>query len=466
MVAQTSFSRTFLANDFEFVNKNRFGFPTEKQENAAVQQISIAQDLLFKLNATSNLSVKLWNTENYRQIQPAIGTRNDQAKQIDNSFRLMGEYIKSGKFIPKTHSISYNLKVRAAFFNDVLNFESDVVTLSRSTVQTAQTQIENTFLFHDKLGLQTGIDFQHFTADVDGYGTASKIEKRSSVFALLRYRPNDKLNITANFRQAFVEGFNPNPTPSFGVDYRVISFAKHFMTLKTAISAAYRVPTLNERFWKSGGNPNIKPESATNMEIGLLHQFVGENLNLENSITAYKNVVDNWILWKQGTSFWSPENVLQVEAKGIEISTKLRYKYKSFSILSGLQYQFTQSIQLKSVLLEEQNKQLTFIPLHSAGIFALLQYRNYLLNFNTSYAGKRFTTTDNSDFLPNYYLTNLSLGYQYTLKKFVENESKSENAMSFAIWFRVYNVTNETYQTMVSRAMPLRSYAISLQISF
>jgi iron complex outermembrane receptor protein len=329
-------------------------------------------------------------------------------------------------------------------------------------VQTWQTQIENTLCFNTNITLQTGFDFQYFAAQVDGYGAEIKQEKRSSLFALLRYQPNSKLNISANFRQAFIEGFSPSPTPSLGLDYQVFSNSKNIVTLKTNFSYAYRVPTLNERFWKNSGNPNLQPEMSHSGEIGLQHQFITKKWNFYNNITYYNSLVDNWILWKQGANFWYPENLLQVNAKGLEISTKISYTSTNFSVLGGLQYQFTQSILVKSTLPEEQDKQLSYIPLHTSGVFGLLQYKRILLNFSTNYLGKRFTTTDNLNFLPAYFLTNLSVGYQHNFKPL----RKSQEKTSLSLWFRIYNLTNETYQNVEAKAMPLRNYTVSLQFSF
>jgi len=466
MASQTTFSQNICANNFPFINKNRFGSPTETQENAAIQQISISQDLLWKVSKQSNFSLKVWNTESYRQIQPAMNTRNDQAKQTDKNFRMMAEYAlqypirkNSDK---KFGKITGETKVRVAHFNDILNYESDVVSNGNSMVQTTQTQVENTLYFNSRMALQTGADFQYFLATVDGYGTDNKIEKRNSIFALFRYQISNKLHISANFRQAFVEGFSPNPTPSLGICYDLLQDTKHILQLKGNLSTAYRVPTLNERFWKNSGNPNLKPENSYHTEISLLHSWTKDSWKMENSTTFYYSIVDNWILWKQGSRFWYPENILEVHARGAEIASKIRYTSNDFSILTGVQYQFTQSIQTKTTFAEEQNKQLIYVPLHTAGAFAMAQYKQYLLQIHTNYTGNRFILTDNSAFLPAYLLSNLALGYKYSIK----NNAQINENIDFTLYLRINNASNETYQNMEMRAMPLRNYTISLQMSF
>jgi iron complex outermembrane receptor protein len=225
---------------------------------------------------------------------------------------------------------------------------------------------------------------------------------------------------------------------------------------------AYRVPTLNERFWQPGGNPNLKPEQSVNGEVGVEYQWLGEKWKVENSVTMYHSLVDNWVLWRQGERFWYPDNLLQVYARGVELNSKLAYKTTNFSLITGLQYQFTKSTQSKAMFQEEIGKQLSYVPIHTGGFFALLNWNNYSLQFNSNYTGKRYTTTDNLNSLTPYVLTNLSVGYVLKMKKLREKQTKSH----LQFWLRCYNLTNETYQNVESRAMPLRNYQLSVQFGF
>lgn len=453
-----------LQNDFEFVNKNRYGNPIERQVNAGLHQFGFTQDLQYEANAKNKFLIKSWYADSYRQIQPAMGARNDEATQKDQNLRFMFGYHHN----PNTEKQQTNkvfqrdlLKIQAAFFTDILDYQSNTVALSRSAVQTLQSQVEQNFVIGNNFVLQTGFDLQYFNSTVDGYGN-DKTEKRASVFALLRYNPSSKLNLTANFRQAFVEGYLPSPTPTLGMSWQLYTHSSHLVLLKSNVAMAYRVPTLNERFWKPGGNPNLKPEQSVNGEIGVEYQWLGEKWKLENNLTMYHSLVDNWVLWRQGERFWYPDNLLQVYARGVEISSKIAYKTTNFGFITGLQYQFTKSTQSKAMFQEELHKQLSYVPLHAGGFFALLNWKSYSLQLNSNYTGLRYTTTDNLNSLAPYLLTNLSVGYELKMKKLREKQAKS----LLQFWLRCYNLTNEAYQNVESRAMPLRSYSVSVQFGF
>jgi iron complex outermembrane receptor protein len=456
MALQTTFYQNSLQNDFEFTNITKFDSPTEKQTNAAIRQFGFTQDLAFKIGKASKLTLRTWYTDSYRQIQAPMASAAANARQEDKNLRLMAEY-----FLPykKTKTI-----VRTAFFNDYLVYTSDNTPPSHATVQTLQAQIENTAQLSKAIALQTGADVQHFAAQVDGYGKAAG-ENRASFFALFRYNPTYTFQITANLRQAIVEGFSPPLTPSLGLSYQFLKHQNHVLTFKTNAAASYRVPTLNERFWNPGGNPNLKPEQGFSVDLGLQHQFVGEKLDWTNEVSVYNNLIDNWIVWKPNSIFWYPDNLLQVQARGLEVSSKLNYSQNKLNFLCGLQYQYTQSTQIQAASIEEKDKQLAYVPLHTGNIFGLVKYKKISLNLNGTYTGKRFTIADNSDFLQPYFLTNLALGYQ-TDWRILKAAKQRQEKITLCFWLKINNLTNETYQNMAFRAMPLRNYAVSLQIGF
>ncbi len=454
---QTSFYQQSLQNDFAFSNRNKFGNPTEKQENAAIRQIGFTQDVGLKIGKASHLIVRAWYTDSYRQLQAPMGVAHHNANQTDQNFRAMAELVLPYRKTKTT--------IKTAFFHDNLVYANDNMTPSHSLVQTSQAQAEHTIQFRPHIALQLGADYQHFAAFVDGYGK-NITENRASFFALFRYNLTYHLQLTANLRQAIVEGFNPPPTPSLGCNYQVLQRGNHLLTLKAHAALSYRVPTLNERFWQPGGNPNLKPEQGTSIETGFRHQWLHEKNQLTllwtNEWTAYNNLINNWIQWKAGNSFWYPDNLLQVRARGIEGTSQLKIKTQTIETLLGVNYQYTQSIQTETQQPEEKDKQLAYVPLHTSNFFGLVTYKKISLNVNGTYIGSRFTLADNLESLPAYWLGNLAVGYQTNW----QHLRTSKGNTKVAIWLKINNLTNAVYENVAFRAMPLRNYAVSLQVFF
>ena len=85
------------------------------------------------------------------------------------------------------------------------------------------------------------------------------------------------------------------------------------------------------------------------------------------SVTAFSNRINNWILWRPGNSYWSPENVFQVWARGIESSLKMSHEWEKATITFNLNYHFTKSTveKLFEASSLQLGKQLIYTPLHT-----------------------------------------------------------------------------------------------------
>ena len=79
-------------------------------------------------------------------------------------------------------------------------------------------------------------------------------------------------------------------------------------------------------------------------------------------------------------------------------------------------------------------------------------YRSWTFTGNLIYNSQRFVTGNNSGSMPGFALLGLALSKQF---KIGPNHLQST--------LRVDNATNTEYQTMVNRAMPPRSYTLSLR---
>jgi len=103
---------------------------------------------------------------------------------------------------------------------------------------------------------------------------------------------------------------------------------------------------------------------------------------------------------------------------------------------------------------------LPFIPVHSANCIMTIIYKTWSLNYLWNYYSERFTTTSNTrgsirDYLYPYYLSQAGLSKQQSFKTFRVNVN-----------FKVYNLFNEKYRSVLQRPMPGRSYNLQLKISF
>ncbi|WP_187262532.1 TonB-dependent receptor [Pontibacter beigongshangensis] len=432
-------------NDFTYRDLGRFGAPDTRQEHARVQQHGLTQDIRWQLARRSHVAVRSWYTYTHRQLQPAMGAADNKAEQLDKNLRLMAEFGHNSRL--------GETSLKAGYFSDFLHY-TDNSNNSTTDITTYQLQAEQTYTQGQKWSLRGGLNLQHFAAEVQGYG-GEVTENRASAFLLFRYDPDPKLALSLNLRQAFIKGYNPAPTPTVGANWQFLSFGEHQLYLKGNISGSYRVPTLNERFWQPGGNPNLKPEQGWQAESGLRHLYTQGNFKLESEATAFHMLIDNWVLWTDtGIGYWTPLNLQKVHSQGLELSSRATTTIGELQPGLSFSYAYTATEQVKSYegSAAELNRQLPYVPLHKATLATDATFRSWTFTGNLIYNSRRYITTNNSGSMPGFALLGLALERQFKL-----------GTGSLHTTLRIDNSTNTEYQTMVNRAMPPRAYTFNLR---
>jgi iron complex outermembrane receptor protein len=167
--------------------------------------------------------------------------------------------------------------------------------------------------------------------------------------------------------------------------------------------------------------------------------------------------VDDWILWKNGGSFWYAENVQNVESKGLEIMTDLNYQMRGIETTTGFNYTYTSTQRVES--LNNTNaigRQLEYVPIHSFNIFSTSTYKNFEFVFDESYTGKQYTDEEDTNILKAYFLLNFTTAYK--LKVNDDNKIRISGMIN--------NLFNAKYQSSWGYAMPGINLRISLTYNF
>ena len=438
-------------NDFPLGPETN-GTPAPRQQNAAFRQWNFTQDARLQVGTGGQLSLAAWLTGADRQIQPALGAANRHGLETDRSTRLLAAF-------RQRLGQHYEGAVRVAWLHDRLVYGDDNLLPQYTNLRTTQAQTEHNFTLNDKLSLQVGGEAQHFEAVADGYDSRIR-ENRFAVFGLLRYDAAPTLRLTANLRQAFVPDQRPPLAPTAGAEWDFRRTEAHTFTLKASASRSYRAATLNERYYSPGGNPNLRPETGVGYEVGLLHETTSTGrLHWRQELTAYRQLVDNWVQWIPGAGgFYSPRNLRLVRTQGLEASAALDWKRPRYQGAVRASYALTQAQKQQGYLGDDDplNTQLAYVPLHAATLSTEHTWRqHWLLSASGSFSSYRYTTVSANDFLPGYFLVQGSLGRHFEV-----------GPARLTLLAQGYNLTNTRYQTYAGRAMPPRSAVLSLRVAW
>ncbi|WP_375416988.1 TonB-dependent receptor plug domain-containing protein [uncultured Hymenobacter sp.] len=454
-------------NDYSYLVREARGPVRYRLQNAALRhQWSLSSDAAWRLGRAGELSAAAWLTDADREIQAGVGVAGSQARERDQSRRLVLGY--------RHVAARRQWAGRGAWFEDIINYQ-DGGRPSNSRVQTTQAQAEHTSALGRRGSLRLGAEAQHFAARVDGYGSRAVTENRAAAFALLRYDPRPSLRLSLNLRQAALPAGLAPLTPTAGLEWdllpaRTDAFTPsrtHALTLKASAARSYRAPTLNERYWRPGGNPGLRPEQGVGGEIGLRHRLSapagsgssGET-SLETELTAFRQDVDDWVQWLPSaeTGIWSPRNLRRVRSQGLEASTALRHRQGRYAGGAQLAYHLTDARKTQGTAADSDpvGVQLAFVPRHQASLSTDHHWRSWQLSSTLSLSSFRYINASGTDFLPGTGLLGATLG----------RTLRGPAGSRLLVQLQGFNLLDRAYDSYPGRPAPPRSFSASLRLGW
>jgi iron complex outermembrane receptor protein len=450
-------------NNYPYYLQEPAGLVRYTLQNAALRhQWSFSPDLTWRVGKAGEVTAAVWLTDADREIQSGTGVAGSNAREIDQSRRLVLGYRRATQR-------GGQWQVRGAWFEDIIDY-SDQGAVSNSRVRTTQAQAEHTAALGRRASLRLGLEAQHFAAVVDGYGTEAIAENRAAAFALLRYDVRPTLRLSANVRQAALPAGLAPLTPTLGVEWDVYrpfgadsltQTDRPGLTLKASAARTYRAPTLNERYWRPGGNPNLLAEAGGGYEVGLRHRL-GQptRLLLETEFTAFHQLVDNWVQWLPlgPGGAYSPRNLRQVRSQGLELSTMLRRRWGAYRASARLSYGFTQTQKTQGVAADTDpvGLQLAYVPLHRASLGTDHAWRGWLASATATFSSYVYTDASADSFLPAVALLGATLGRTVALP----------GGTSLTLLLQSTNLLDRRYQSYPARPAPPRAYTASLRFNY
>ena len=448
-------------NDYPYVLREARGPVRRTVQNGALRhQWSLAPDVAGRVGQAGEVTAAAWLTDVDRESQSGAYATGSQARERDQSRRLVLGY--------RHVAARRQWAVRGAWFEDVLNYR-DGGDPSKSRVRTAQAQAEHTAALGARGSLRLGAEAQRFVAQVDGYGPAGVAENRGAAFALLRYDPRPVLRLSANLRQAALPAGLAPLTPTAGLEWDLLrsvpdSLIQRFtqsLTAKASMARSYRAPTLNERYWRPGGNALLRPESGLGYEAGLRHQVAGPaGLALETEVTAFRQDVDDWVQWlpSASTGIWSPRNLRRVRSQGLEASAALRRRRGRYTGGTQLAYHFTDARKTLGTAADSDpvGVQLAFVPRHQASLSSDHRWRGWLASGTLVVSSFRYTNASGTDFLPGNALLGATLG----------RTLRGPAGTSLLVLVQAANLLDRAYDSYPARPAPPRTVGASLRVNW
>jgi len=436
----------YSKNNFRYLNTHLSSEPVwQTRQNSQTRQKGFIQELYFR-KKQSVLSARLWYQSASRNIPVPMIVHQmiPGEKQNDESFRTL---------------LNYNYYRGENDYSLVMAFISDRLNYSNPTASIDSKNLASTLTV--KTGLKTSIDkrtaiklYLNEEINIINSNNYSGIKTRN----ILMLTGSAESYITGRIgafllvRGIVKDNDLLNPDFSAGVQLKILSEKDYY--LKANVSRNSKMPTLNDMFWMPGGNPDLKNEYGYSTEVGWeMNGKQSSPCKFKADLTLFRNAIRDMIHWHPGEySYWTADNIRNVNTYGLESSIRLGYTAGKLSARVETEYSYTKAYISDGFSASElANKQLLYVPVNQFTTVIRLDYKRIQSSFLTNFAGKRFITVDNSQYLPAYVVNDLNLGMKM-------NPGKS----SIDINFIIENIFNATYQTIAWYPLPGRSYLIRL----
>jgi iron complex outermembrane receptor protein len=217
---------------------------------------------------------------------------------------------------------------------------------------------------------------------------------------------------------------------------------------------------LNDLYFEPYGNAELKPETDYAVEGGMVYNLgkKDDGFFLETTLTGYYSKIINQILWLPTTSgSYKPINISEVHARGLETGLNLSWSRKQFSISSSNTWNYCRSTKEKPLFPGDSTmgKQLIYTPVNTVNSTLSISWYGFYVSEIFCYISERYTSPDNSTYMPGYYLSNIIFGKNFHLKK-----------ITLSLQLHLNNLFDLDYQSIANRPMPGCNYALTLKFNF
>lgn len=420
---------TISKNDYEVDEKNYIN------RNGNYYNTTFNFGLSYKLNYNNKISWQSQLFDSSQHYPVFFETTTPTKYKAQNTRSLIAwEYNKK----------NINNNLRLAYTEENFQYYANIAEPKSSGGSGKNYIIKNDFNYflNDKLNINIISEFQQNKGE--GYQSGIKDVSRSifSLAGLIRYFPFKKLSFETGVKKDFIEDISSPLLFSFSGKWNALKF----YNIKTSFSKNFRYPSFNDLYWQPGGNINLKPETAIQLDMN--HEFKINDFSLV--ISPFYIKIKDMIRWlPTANGYWAPINTDNVESYGSEVQIDYRKKItENHNINAQLGYSFTKSVN------SDTQKQLMYVPLHKFFSNIGYEYKFMKLYIQGMWNGKTYTTSDesNNEALKSYFV--LNAGISGTLLK------------HYSVGFKINNITNTVYETTLYYPLPMRNYSFFVNINF
>lgn len=404
------------------------------------------------LGTNSKLDVSIWSQASEREIAPSLFESSSEARQEDENHRFLIQ--GSGQM----HL--WNWKLSSGLSFDRLLYADPKAGI-----------FSNSRIYQNLNWFETSRQKGNFNFKLEGMMTSAVVQssayklktslKRLSSNATISFRFKDiPVEIISSLKTDHIQ-YGQNRTPGFCL---LPSFSGKWTEpvwgeFKAGWHRKYRFPTLNDLFWPMSGNPDLVPESGYTADFAWKKsKNIRTGTTLDCKINIYQTSVRNFIQWLPSNNFWTPSNVGNVRIQGMNLAPGVQFHHQKADIILGFDVGICRSVFTDSRFPgdDSKGKQLIYIPVFQSQLSLGIQMKWIDLKVSAEQTGKRNTDPSGQRTLSGFTILNARIGSLIEVS----------NASKLKLFLEGRNLTNSSYQMVVGYPMPLRQFAMGIELHF
>lgn len=438
-------------NDFRFLNRDAPGRPAQdRRTNAAIVSRGIMSDIGYR-NGDSQLSLHLMYNDADRELPGPVTTvqQNFGESQTDRSLRGVIKMTTVQGRLAASVTTGGSKEINR-YFHEVASNNG------ANSSSSAMLRAEMKYRLSDKtsLELRTGDVYERAAA------LSFEGEEHRNIFSVSlagRSQPVPRLNLLLQVRQIAATGISVTPEVTAGATWMLTPDGEQL--LKASVSRNTKIPCLNDLYWVPGGNPALAPESSAGGEISWsLLKVAAAGTRNSLDLTLHASGVSNLIQWMPGQSgLWHAENVREVNTAGAEVRAGTEMILRDWKFRGIINYALTRSLIAGSDIENDGavGRQLIYAPLHHANMNFSSSRKWFTAGLSAAWESRRFTTSDNSEWLPSAFMTDAFAGAEI-----------NTGAVSWKTEIAVSNLAGIATESVLNYPMPLRTFKIKLILTW
>jgi iron complex outermembrane receptor protein len=437
------------ANNFRYNDYTVLPNVEKQQEHGSFKRFNWSPRWQWRARNGGVLQVITEHVYNFRHIPPTLVSPMFRATQEDKATRNLLRYQQQGEKL--RHEFSGAYLYNYWYYKDIVLQREDenIEHLGFFRYQGDWRAAEHWQLFYGADVKLTSVSTPNYQDNQQEWGF--------DAHAGVHWRPVDYMKLTLLSKLS---------TRSLLPLYAPVSFEwsawpgkKRKLKLWMRAGTDARFPTLNDRFWQPGGNPELKAERSIGGATGFSVPVLQDNrISWRLKSEAFLTYINDMILWQPTNKFyWVPQNIGNVRAYGILLEQQFAFANREHLFQINQSYGLNKSGSIKPIVPNDKTvgMQLPYFPIHSLKANVDYSWKGLGVGTDVQVYSRRFVTRDQGQQLDAYGLVNIHLSYR-----------KPIHSWSFEGRFSVNNILDQYYEEIVYRPMPIRNYLFTIIINW